>query len=250
VGSEIDETRFSREDFHRFGQRLKEETETLKRWLQSDFMVDEPPRMGLELETWLVDRAGRPAPVNAHVLRNLQDPLLTPELAQYNLELNTDPRPLAGRPFSATGEQLTALWDRVAAAAGAVDCQSAMIGILPSLRESDLCLERMSGLKRYEALNEQILQLRNRRPIEVDIEGVEHVRLLHDDLMLEAAATSIQLHLQVAPRHAARLYNASVVASAASVAPAADLVTVEQCGHWVSRERPEAFVSQLKAWLD
>jgi pimeloyl-ACP methyl ester carboxylesterase len=37
---------------------------------------------------------------------------------------------------------------------------------------------------------------------------------------------------------------------AATVAPVADLVTVEQCGHWVSRERPEAFVSQLEAWLE
>lgn len=222
MGSEIDETHFSRADFHRFGQRLKEETETLKRWLHSDFMVDEPPRMGLELETWLVDQAGRPAPVNAGVLQALNDPLLTPELAQYNLELNTSPRYLAGRPFSATAAELTALWDRVVGAAGALDCSAAMVGILPSLAEPDLCLERMSGLKRYQALNEQILLLRNRRPIEVEIEGEEHISLRHDDLMLEAAATSVQLHLQVAPRHAARLYNASVVASPATVALAAN----------------------------
>ena len=37
---------------------------------------------------------------------------------------------------------------------------------------------------------------------------------------------------------------------AADVAPVADLFTLEQCGHWVSRERPEAFVSRLEAWLE
>lgn len=37
---------------------------------------------------------------------------------------------------------------------------------------------------------------------------------------------------------------------AADAVPVADLFTVEQCGHWVSREQPEAFVSGLEAWLD
>ncbi|WP_167768393.1 alpha/beta fold hydrolase [Haloarcula amylovorans] len=47
-----------------------------------------------------------------------------------------------------------------------------------------------------------------------------------------------------------RLVPPSLSKRAAKVAPVADLVTVEQCGHWVSRERPEAFVSQLEAWLE
>lgn len=36
---------------------------------------------------------------------------------------------------------------------------------------------------------------------------------------------------------------------AADKAPVADLFTLEQCGHWVPRECPEAFVSRLEAWL-
>ncbi len=37
---------------------------------------------------------------------------------------------------------------------------------------------------------------------------------------------------------------------AADEAPLADLFTLEQCGHWVPREHPEAFVSRLEAWLE
>ncbi len=37
---------------------------------------------------------------------------------------------------------------------------------------------------------------------------------------------------------------------AADEAPVADLFTLEQCGHWVPREHPEAFVSRLEAWLE
>lgn len=36
---------------------------------------------------------------------------------------------------------------------------------------------------------------------------------------------------------------------AADRVPVADLVTLEQSGHWTSRERPDAFVSHLDAWL-
>lgn len=37
---------------------------------------------------------------------------------------------------------------------------------------------------------------------------------------------------------------------AADRAPVADLFTLEQCGHWTSREHPEVLVSRLEAWLD
>lgn len=37
---------------------------------------------------------------------------------------------------------------------------------------------------------------------------------------------------------------------AADEAPVADLFTLEQCGHWVPRECPEAFVSRLEDWLE
>lgn len=37
---------------------------------------------------------------------------------------------------------------------------------------------------------------------------------------------------------------------AADEAPVADLFTLEQCGHWVPRECPGAFVSRLEDWLE
>lgn len=36
---------------------------------------------------------------------------------------------------------------------------------------------------------------------------------------------------------------------AADAAPVAELFTLAECGHWVPREHPEAFVSRLEAWL-
>lgn len=222
MGSEIKDTKFTREDFQAFSARLKAETELLKAWRNSGLLADDPPRVGLELEAWLVDAAGRPKPCNAEVLAHAADPLLTPELAQYNLEFNSTPRPLAGQPFKALRAELSRVWRRACAAAGQEDARLALIGILPTVRQEDLNPARMSRLKRYQALNEQVLVLRNRRPLELDIEGAEHLVLRHADVMLESATTSLQLHLQATPATAPRLFNASLMASAATVAIAAN----------------------------
>ena len=89
-----------------------------------------------------------------------------------------------------------------------------MIGILPTIRQSDLVMKNVSALRRYTALNEQILRRRNGRPIQLAIDGDQVLRITHADVMLEAATTSFQVHLQVPGAAAVRFYNASLVASA------------------------------------
>jgi hypothetical protein len=222
MGTEIKNTDFSLEDFQAFSARLKAETDLFKSWWTNGQFADEPPRIGFELEAWLVDAAGRPKPCNAEVLARAADPLLAPELAQYNLEFNGTPRALAGQPFTAMRLELTRLWNRTNAHARQEQARLAMVGILPTVQKEDLDLGRMSRFKRFEALNEQVLFLRNRRPPRLDIEGAEHLQLQHDDVMLESAATSLQLHLQATTASAPRLFNASLMASAATVAIAAN----------------------------
>jgi hypothetical protein len=222
MGIEIESTNFSKADFQNFSARLKEETELLKSWWKNGQLAVEPPRMGFELEAWLVAADAQPSPCNAEVLARRNDPMLSPELAQYNLEFNSPSRELGGSPFSAMQQQLQENWRVTGAAAAEFGARLAMIGILPTLQPEHLTLERMSRLHRYQALNEQVLLLRNRRPLSLDIEGEEALHLEHDDVMLEAAATSLQLHLQVTPQDAPRFYNASVLASAATVAVAAN----------------------------
>jgi len=95
-----------------------------------------------------------------------------------------------------------------------------LIGILPTIRQSDLVLANVSALRRYVALNEQISRLRAGRPIQLEIDGDEPLRISHADVMLEAATTSFQVHLQIPADAAVRFYNASLVASAPVLAAA------------------------------
>jgi hypothetical protein len=71
-------------------------------------------------------------------------------------------------------------------------------------------------------LNEQILLLRGGRPLTLDIAGIDSLRTTHADVMLEAATTSFQVHLQTPASEVARTYNASLILAAPLVALAAN----------------------------
>ena len=223
MGDEISHSQFSDADFEAFRERLAAETELLGRWFEEGAFSADAPMCGLELEAWLIDRQARPASVNRDFLDAMGDPMVVPELAQFNVELNVQPQRLRGQALSRLRRQLDATWresERVAAGIGG--SRLMMIGILPSVRQQDLSLDNMSRLERYRALNEQVLRLREGKPIRLEIHGREHLSLVHEDVMLESATTSLQLHLKVEQRLAVRYYNAAQILSAPLVAAAAN----------------------------
>jgi gamma-glutamylcysteine synthetase len=96
------------------------------------------------------------------------------------------------------------------------------IGSLPTLRQQDLPLNAMTPSHRYRALNREAMRLRGGTPLFIDIDGASpeslHFLACFQNVMLEAAATSFQLHLQVPPADISRAYNASVALAAPLVA--------------------------------
>lgn len=218
MGQEIEATRFTPQDFVDYAERLRAETALLGEWFRDDVFSQRDRMGGFELEAWLVDSMARPMPVNEQFLKTLDNPMVVPELARFNVELNDHPQHLWGSALSRFEASLGATWEQCAHVAAELQARLLMIGILPTVREAELTQENMSDLKRYRALNEQVLRLREGQPLELDIHGREHLRTAHRSVMLESATTSFQLHLKVHPRHATRAYNAGLVMSAPMVA--------------------------------
>jgi hypothetical protein len=117
MGKGIDQETFTEEEYVRFQQRLTQCLTTLERLLGRPGFGVGPVTLGAELELFLVDPTARPLPLNQAVRAAVADPRITLELDRFNLELNATPRLLAGRPFTALGEELRWLLDRVATAA-------------------------------------------------------------------------------------------------------------------------------------
>jgi gamma-glutamyl:cysteine ligase YbdK (ATP-grasp superfamily) len=222
VGQEIDTIDFKARDFAQYTKRLAQETELLAAWVRTGQLSQRGPVAGFELEAWLVDEHMQPAPINEAVLEALADPLATLELARFNLELNIEPELLLGRALSQLEEKLNRAWTRATQAAGALGARLLTIGILPTLRPEHLSLASMSRLKRYRALNQQVLRSRGGRPLKLDIVGNEHLKSTHDNILLESAATSFQIHMQAPIERARSIYNAALAVSAPLVAAGAN----------------------------
>lgn len=222
MGEEIERIAFTPVDAERFRERLEQETALVCRWLDEGRFADRAWVAGFEVEAWLLDRGYRPTPSNGRFLERVADPLVVPELAQFNVELNGDPQPLGARTFRALEHDLEATWQRCLDVANEEGWTLVTIGTLPTVREQDLSLRNVSAGNRYLALNQQVLALRGRRAIEIDIAGIDRLVTSHSDVMLEAAATAFQVHLQCPASQVAALYNASLVVAAALVALAAN----------------------------
>ena len=222
MGQKIDDSHFSEHDFRIFSQRLRQETELLVRWVEDGRFPALPLMGGLELECWLVDRQGAPAPVNRQFLEWADDPLIVPELARFNIELNSEPQVLAGRALSRMAADLDARWRHCRRVAARLDADVVMIGILPTAGEEQFTVGNMSDQARYRALNEQVFRSRQGAPLRLHVEGRDRLDTVHHDVMLEAAATSFQVHLRTPAERAAAFYNAALLMSPLMVAACAN----------------------------
>ena len=222
MGDEIAQRHFSAEDFSVFRFRLDDETKMLAEQFTSGRFSERGDVAGFELEAWLVDDKGDPLPHNHLFLERLQNPLVVPELASYNVELNGSPTALSGRAFSRLHDELSATWRACRATADALGCHLLTIGILPTIQETLLTSAHISKMVRYQALNDRVMALRDGKPLDVDIQGQDTLAMQHADVMLEAAATSFQIHLQCKPANAVRDFNAALIASAPMVAASAN----------------------------
>jgi hypothetical protein len=213
VGTDIDQEEFNERDYWRFVERLEECLSALGRLLERPGFGAGPATVGAELEVFLVDGAARPLLYNLAIRAAVADPRVTVELDRFNLELNASPVQLAGRPFAALGGELNVLLDHVADAAKNHAGRLALIGILPTLSQADLGPGVMTDVPRYRALNSGLRRLRQ-DPFRIRIAGEDPLELASEDVTLEGANSSFQVHLRVDPADFTRTYNAVQLATA------------------------------------
>jgi gamma-glutamyl:cysteine ligase YbdK (ATP-grasp superfamily) len=221
MGRDIETTEFTREDRTRYREKVKTDLEALRQLRDAGRFETGRRIMGLEMEVYLTDVDGQAMPINAKLLDIIASKDFQTELAQFNIEFDITPKRLIGDVFTHVEDELRASLVRANAKAETLNAQVMIIGILPTLTDFDVTEQNLSANPRYKALNDMILNARG-EDILIRIEGDETLEATAHSILMEAACTSMQLHLQVDPDDFARFWNAAQALSAPLVAVAAN----------------------------
>ncbi len=190
---------------------LLNDLRALERMLAEGLFETGVRRIGAEQEMFLIDQqTWAPAKGALKMLEQLQDPHFTTELGMFQLEANCAPQLFSGDGLSLMHAELDMLMEKARVAADGLGMNAVLMGILPTLRKSDLGLDSMVPSPRYMALNKVVTELRGGK-FELSIKGLDELIIDHDSVMLEACNSSFQVHLQVEPKEFARLYNLAQV---------------------------------------
>lgn len=241
MGLSIDRERFEPAEYERFSTRLKQSLGVLEDLLANPEFGQRPPSLGAELELSIIDPAGRPLPLNRDVLAESIDPQLQLELDRFNLEYNLSPVDCIGTPFASLEAEMRGALSSLGRVCAGYGARVAAIGILPTLVPANLEPGAMTDLPRYRALSAGLRRLR-RDPFRIEITGEDRLELAADDVTLEGATTSFQIHLLVRPQEFAALYNAAQLATSVVLAASANSPTL--LGHRLWDETRVALFKQ------
>ncbi|MFD8528185.1 glutamate--cysteine ligase [Streptosporangium canum] len=221
MGRDVPAMVFSREDRRRYRDKVRRCLDVFAQMLREARFEFDQPKAGLEIELNLVDDRGDPAMKNAEVLAAIAEPDWATELGQFNVEINVMPESLEGDGPVRLEKVVRDRLNHAESRAHTVGGHLVMVGILPTLRESDVHEGTLSANPRYKLLNEQIFEARG-EDLHLSIDGEETLDTYADSITPEAACTSLQLHLQVSPAAFAAHWNAAQAIAGAQVAVAAN----------------------------
>ena len=202
-----------------FMQHLLRDLRAFERMIDLDVFETGTPRIGAEQELFLVDKSMRPAPRSLEMLERITDPRFTTEIAAFNLEVNIDPLPFSGASLSALERQLDEIMVIARRAGAEIGVEPVLVGILPTVRKTDLELSNLTGVARYAALNATLAALRG-GAFEFRIKGLDDLIVKHDNVLIEGCNTSFQIHMQVGMDDFATSYNIAQAITAPVLAAA------------------------------
>ncbi|MGI9307547.1 MAG: hypothetical protein ACR2P5_09665, partial [Gammaproteobacteria bacterium] len=219
-----EESAFSAEDYELFNDKLKEETELAAAWgVRKQYLPLHPQTLGCEVESCLIGDDGAPLPAAEQFMEYFANSNGYYEMAKFNMEFEIDPVGLARRPFSELRDSLENNRMHSSRCADMVGAKILLSGILPSLQRGHLTAEMVTGRSHFRALEKQLRLLNKNRPFHVNIgEGEDALHFDADNLSIEGAANSLQVHLSVEEPLSAAYYNAAQMVSALTAGIAAN----------------------------
>jgi len=208
MGVAVEDKEYTSEDYSNFKNKLYLQLAALKKIISQEKFDSDPIFIGAELEMYLIDEQGYVSASNEILLAELNDKQFQTELNKYNMELNLSAVAVEGKPFSALLNEIRSKVSVVQKIAAKHHIRVVPVGILPTLQEAHLSGKYITDFPRYRQLSKQLLRLKGDK-FQVNIDGEEPVSFCCDDVTVEGANTSFQVHLMVGKDQFAKTFNAA-----------------------------------------
>ncbi|WP_226345052.1 glutamate-cysteine ligase family protein [Agilicoccus flavus] len=225
MGQDVSGNEWSNEQRQRYREKVLQNLDVFERMLVSSSFEADEGMTGLEIELNLVDSDLNPSFDNAAVLDAIDSSAFQTELAKFNIELNVDPRVIEGDALYRLEDDIRAGLNAARERAQRAGSDIVQIGILPTLMTHHVAPDSgwMSANRRYLALNDAMMAARG-EDMYIDIAGStgERLAFYSGSIGPEAACTSLQLHVQVAPSNFAAYWNAAQALSGVLIAISAN----------------------------
>lgn len=183
-------------EVRQFTKAVLNDLQALEKMLEAEMFEDDKFRIGAEQEMFLVNSAMCPAPLATQIIDDTEDGRLTNEIGLFNIEANLTPLDFAGDCLSRLEKELYEVLDLVKASAGKSGGDAVLVGILPTIQQSDLVIENLTPKPRYFELNRILTAMQGEERI-IHIKGLDELSLRLSDTFSEFCNTSFQVHLQV-----------------------------------------------------
>ena len=205
--------------------RLRQQLDVLADMVRTPNFGGSINSIGSELEVYIIDQNGHTKPINKQLITEVGDPRLSLELNRFNLEYNLSPVSAVGHPFTLMANEMHELLDIVDHSAAIHQARIVPIGILPTLTQENISIDSITDLSRYKALSNGLQQLRG-TPFNVHINGKDPLTFKCNDISLEGANTSFQVHLRTPLKNYCNTWNALQLATPLVLALAANSPTL------------------------
>jgi len=206
VGDHNVSSESSGSQIRQFTKAVLNDLQAVERMLELGMFEDNTFRIGAEQEMFLVNSAMCPAPISTRILEDANDRRLTTEIGLFNIEANLSPSMFEKDCLSRLENEIEEMVEIVRHSAEKSGGDVVLVGILPTIQQSDLVIENLTPLPRYLELNRILTELQGEDRI-IHIKGLDELNLHLSDTFIEFCNTSFQIHLQVPISQFMKYYN-------------------------------------------
>ncbi|CDZ77719.1 Glutamate-cysteine ligase family 2(GCS2) [Legionella massiliensis] len=209
-------------DYSDFDKRLLIETALLENWFIDKIFIERGLEIGAEIEFFLLDNNYAPSPNNLKFIELVAEPHLVCEVGSAQLEINTEHFNFTANCLTGLHQNILEYWKKCHDLARKNNYHLALIGSLPTATEIHHQLNFMTDKKRYHLINSCMSEQRGGKPISINIEGVENLRLEPGSLAMNGLISALQPHMQIGLSQSVRYYNVAQAIAAPVLAIASN----------------------------